>query len=89
MQAYRENSAKRDAFFEEEKRQKLAEAAAAAKAKGGAAAAKPAVFGAAGAEAEAADLGREIFDGADADLAIARKAAATKAEGAAEVVHHM
>jgi len=84
MQAYRENSAKRDAFFEEEKRQKLAEAAAAAKAKGGAAAAKPAVFGAAGAETDAADLGREIFDGADADLAIARKAAA-----AGDAVHHL
>jgi hypothetical protein len=89
MQAYRENAAKRDAFFEEEKRQKLAEAAAAAKGKAGATGVKPAVFGAAGAEAEAAELGREIFDGADADLAIARKAAATKAEGGAEVVHHM
>lgn len=94
MQAYRENAAKRDAFFEEEKRQKLAEAAAAAKGKAGASGTKAAVFGAAGAEAEAADLGREMFDGAEADLAIARKAAATKAAGAsvvqdADAVHHM
>jgi hypothetical protein len=81
MQAYRENSSKRDAFFEEEKRQKLAEAAAAAK---GGKAAAAAVFGVAGEEAPAAELGREIFDGVDADLAIARKAAA-----GAEVVHHM
>jgi hypothetical protein len=80
MQAYRENAAKRDAFFEEEKRQKLAEAAAAAK--GGKAV--QAVFGAAGSEAPAVDVGREMFDGADADLAIARKAAA-----AADAVHHM
>jgi hypothetical protein len=87
MQAYRENAAKRDAFFEEEKRQKVAEAAAAAKGKAGSSSAKSAVFGAAGAEAEAAELGREIFDGADADLAISRKAAAAK--DAAEVVHHM
>jgi hypothetical protein len=94
MQAYRENAAKRDAFFEEEKRQKLAEAAAAAKGKAGASGSKPAVFGVAGAEAPAAELGREIFDSADADLAIARKAAATKeaagvAQAQAEVVHHM
>jgi hypothetical protein len=94
MQAYRENAAKRDAFFEEEKRQKLAEAAAAAKGSKGADASavvtKPAVFGAAGAEAPATELGREIFDGAVADLAIARKAAASaSAEGEGEVVHHM
>jgi hypothetical protein len=83
MQAYRENAAKRDAFFEEEKRQKLAEAAAAAK---GASGAKPAVFGVAGAETEAADIGREIFDGMSGDLAIARKAAAA---ASGETVHHM
>jgi hypothetical protein len=73
MEAYRENAAKKDAFFEEEKRQKLAEAAAAATA------AKKATFGQKGAETEAAEVGRALFDGADADLAIARKAAAAAA----------
>jgi hypothetical protein len=70
MAAYRENSAKKDAFFEEEKRQKLAAAAAAATE------AKKATFGQKGAEVEAAEVGRALFDGAEADLAIARKAAA-------------
>lgn len=77
MAAYRENAAKKDAFFEEEKRQKLAEAAAAATA------AKKATFGQRGAETEAAEVGRALFDGAEADLAIARKAAAAGGAGAA------
>jgi hypothetical protein len=76
MTAYRENAAKKDAFFEEEKRQKMADAAATASA------AKKATFGKKGEEAEAAEVGRAIFDGVDADLAIARKAAAA-AEGGA------
>ena len=81
MSAYRDNSAKKDAFYEEEKRQKLAEAAAAATA------AKKATFGEKGKELEAAELGREIFDGIDADLAIARKAAATGNAGGATITH--
>ena len=86
MQAYRENAAKRDAFFEEEKRQKMAEAAAAAEkakkeqaaAKGGAGANSTAVFGEKGKEVEAAEIAREVMEGIDADLAIARKAAESK-----------
>ena len=58
MKAYRDNAAKKDAFFEEEKRQKLAEAASAATA------AKKAISDAAGAG--------DIFDG-PADLALQRK----------------
>jgi hypothetical protein len=57
MKAYRENSAKKDAFFEEEKRQKLADAAAAAEA------AKKAIS-----DGKPSD----IFDG-PADLALQRK----------------
>lgn len=79
MSAYRENAAKKDAFFEEEKRQKLADASAAATA------AKKATFGQKGVEVDAAEVGRAIFDGADADLAIARKAAA--AADASSITH--
>ena len=77
MTAYRENAAKKDAFFEEEKRQRMSEAASAA-----AAAKKAATFGEKGREVEAADMARELMEGVDADLAIARKAAAS-AEAAA------
>ena len=76
MTAYRDNAAKRDAFFEEEKRQRMEEAASAA------AAAKKATFGARGKEVEASELGRAIFDGVEGDLAIARKAAVAGEEGA-------
>jgi hypothetical protein len=69
MQAYKENAAKRDAFFEEEKRQKLADAAAANAEK------KKAVFGAQGQEQEAAAVANEIFD--SGDLALQRKALET------------
>jgi hypothetical protein len=93
MQAYRENAAKRDAFFEEEKRQKMAEAAAAvekakkeqAEARGGAGAAATAVFGEKGKEVEAADIARSVMEGIDADLAIARKAGAAATEGSVSV----
>jgi hypothetical protein len=79
MKSYKDNVAKKDAFFEEEKRQKMAEAAsAAAVAKG--AAAKPAVFGVKGNEIGAVDVARDLFDGAaSVDLAIARKAEAAAA----------
>lgn len=95
MQAYRENSAKRDAFFEEEKRQKMADAAAKAEAAkkaqagaiGGAGSAPSAVFGEKGKEVEAAEIAREVMDSAEADLAIARKAASTsRADG--ETISH-
>jgi hypothetical protein len=79
MQAYKENSAKKDAFFEEEKRQRMAEAASAASAS------KKAMFGQKGKEVEAGEVANDLFDGADADLAIARKAAATAAAAAADV----
>ena len=69
MQSYRENAAKRDEFFEEEKRQRISDATAAA------AAAKKATFGEKGKEVEAAQVARDIFEGA-ADLALQRKAAA-------------
>jgi len=62
MKAYRDNAAKKDAFFEEEKRQKLADAASAATA------AKKAISDGVGAGAGAGD----IFDG-PADLALQRK----------------
>ena len=91
MQAYRENASKRDAFFEEEKRQKMADAAgvaaAAKKAQAAAGASSSvasssettaAVFGEKGKEREAADIAREVMDGIDGDLAIARKAAENK-----------
>jgi len=90
MQAYRENAAKRDAFFEEEKRQKMAEAAAAAEAAKKAQAA--AVFGEKGKEVEASEIARELIESADADLAIARKAAVSEAgtlrEASGETITH-
>lgn len=92
MKSYKDNVAKKDAFFEEEKRQKMAAAAAAASS------AKAATFGVKGAEVEATAIARELFDGAaEPDLAIARKAAAaadattTPAGGAgdAAMITHM
>jgi hypothetical protein len=82
MQAYRENAAKRDAFFEEEKRQKMADGAAAAEAAKKAHAQAPAgaVFGEKGKEVEASDIAREVMEGIDIDLAIARKAAAASGD---------
>jgi hypothetical protein len=70
MQSYRDNSAKKDAFFEEEKRQRIADAGAAAAAVKEKR--KAAVFGESGKTMEAAEVAREIFDG-PADLAMARK----------------
>jgi hypothetical protein len=81
MQAYKENAAKRDAFFEEEKRQKLAAAQTAAAAvkgsmtelnqrRGGVP--KP-TFGPQGAEQPAEETARQIFQDGPADLAIARR----------------
>jgi hypothetical protein len=90
MQAYRENASKRDAFFEEEKRQKMSDAAAAVAASKRSASASvpapasdvstvtPAIFGEKGKEIEAAELARDVMEGLDADLAIARKAAEAK-----------
>jgi hypothetical protein len=70
MGSYRENAAKRDAFFEEEKRQKLAAAAAAAKKKQ----TEP-VFGEAGKELPAAALAKQVFEGVTGDLVVERKTA--------------
>ena len=70
MGAYRENAAKRDAFFEEEKRQKIAAAAEAAKKKP-----VEAVFGESGKEVPAAAVAREVFEGTSGDLVIERKTA--------------
>jgi hypothetical protein len=92
MEAYKENAAKRDAFYEEEKRQKLAEAAAAAKA--AKQSQKVAVFGEKGKEQEVTEEARELFDrmGAGApDLAIQRKeeaAAAAASDASADVIIH-
>lgn len=82
MQAYKENTAKKDAFFEEEKRQRMAEAASAA------AASKKAMFGQKGKEVDAGEVANDMFDGADADLAIARKAAAAAAATDANTISH-
>jgi len=92
MQAYKENAAKRDEFFEEEKRQKVAKAAAEVKAakeaKGltlgsaAAAAAKPA-FGVQPEVAAAEEAAGDIFSKeGHGDLAMARKANATTAAAA-------
>jgi hypothetical protein len=76
MQSYRENATKRDEFFEEQKRERIAQANAAS------AAAKKATFGEKGKEIEAAQLARDLFDGAG-DLAVQRKA-----EAAADTISH-
>lgn len=88
MKSYKENVAKKDAFFEEEKRQKMAVAASAAKAPS---------FGVKGKEVEATEVAREVAQDMmnsmnGPDLAIARKAeAATAAGGAAagDAILHM
>ena len=67
MKSYRENAEKRDEFFEEEKRQRIAEATAASKKEKATAS-----FGPKGEEQPAAEIARDIFDGA-ADLALQRK----------------
>jgi len=74
MQAYKENAAKRDAFFEEDKRQKMAKAAADVSAAKAAAAKKALenapVFG----EKDEAGSASDLFNSSGAaDLAIARK----------------
>lgn len=80
MGAYRENAAKRDAFFEEDKRQKLAAAAAetaAAKAKmSGVSESKEPVFGPKGKEVAATEVARALFEGVSPDLVIENKAKA-------------
>ncbi len=82
VEAYKENAAKRDAFYEEEKRQKMAEAAAAAKA--AKQVQKPAVFGEAGKEQGIEAEHRAMFDTMGApDLAIQRKM-----EVAGETISH-
>lgn len=98
MQAYRENAAKRDAFFEEEKRQKMADAAAAVAAAkkaqteaggaGGAGASSAATFGEKGKELEAAEIAREVMEGIDADLALARKAGVQESKSDSDTVSH-
>ena len=80
MQAYKENAAKKDAFFEEEKRQKIEAAAAAVKAsKEAKAATTAALTDVATAVVEA---GAGLFDG-PGDLAIQRKV-----EAAVEKISH-
>ena len=85
MGSYRENAAKRDAFFEEEKRQKMAAAAAesaAAKAKlpSGVAESKEAIFGEKGKELPATEVARALFEGVTADLVIDKKSEAAAAD---------
>jgi hypothetical protein len=92
MKSYKENVAKKDALFEEEKRQKMADAAAAAAAAKGKATAAAPVFGAKGDEVGATEVARGLFEEeGPADLAIARKMAATAAPsggaGDASIVH--
>jgi len=88
MKSYKDNAAKREAFFEEDKRQKMAEAAGAAE-KGKAAqaaerAARHAAFGLQDKEQEAGEAGADMFAGGD--LAMARKATtATTATAPASV----
>ena len=89
MQSYKENAAKRDAFFEEDKRQKMAKAASevqAAKAANGTVKAKAPVFGLSPTSAETEDtktMADSLFGGSGApDLAIARKTAAAIAVAA-------
>ena len=85
MQAYKDNAAKRDAFFEEDKRQKLAKAAAdlqAAKAAGAvntlSSKGKGAKFGVQDSEEQETVTPSDMFSTSGApDLAIARKATAT------------
>lgn len=78
MQAYKENAAKRDAFFEEDKRQKMAKAAAEVQAAKATKAAKPTF----GLQDEATPSDMFATSGAP-DLAIARKQAADS-----DTIHH-
>jgi hypothetical protein len=74
MGAYKENAAKRDAFFEEEKRQKMAAAAAeVTKVKE----MKEPIFGEKGKEVPATEVARALFEGAHADLVVESKSADT------------
>jgi hypothetical protein len=79
MQAYKDNAAKRDAFFEEEKRQKLAAAQTAAAAVKGSLTelnqrrGTAPTFGPQGGEQPAEDAARQVFAEGPADLAIARR----------------
>jgi hypothetical protein len=74
MGAYKENAAKRDAFFEEEKRQKMAAAAAeVSKVKE----MKEPIFGEKGKEVPATEVARALFEGAHADLVVESKSADT------------
>ena len=66
MQSYRENTSKKDAFFEEEKRQKMSEAASAA-------ASAKAVFGEKGKEQNVDTVPSDMFQTDVPDLAIQRK----------------
>ena len=82
MQSYRENTAQKDAFFEEEKRQKMAEAATAA-------ASSKAVFGEKGKEQEVSTVANDIFQTDTPDLAIQRKqeASASASASATDVIN--
>jgi hypothetical protein len=83
MKSYKENAAKRDAFFEEEKREKMAAAAAAA----ATAKAKPKapVFGE---SEETTESAGDLFGAGDhGDLAIARRAAAASAGAGSTIAH--
>jgi hypothetical protein len=74
MGSYRENAAKRDAFFEEEKRQKIATAnaeAAAAKAKH-----YPAIETKEEPKVTPSEIAKTLFEGVSADLVLDKKAAA-------------
>jgi len=74
MGSYRENAAKRDAFFEEEKRQKIAAAnaeAAAAKAKH-----YPAIETKEEPKVTPSEIAKTLFEGVSADLVLDKKAAA-------------
>ena len=83
MQSYKDNAAKRDAFFEEDKRQKMAAAAAEVSASKAAKAAAKATFGVQDAPADAGDIFAAAGSG---DLAIARKLE-TAAAAASEISH--
>jgi hypothetical protein len=70
-QAYADNAAQRDAFFEEEKRQRLADAAAAKRKIGD----KP-TFGSGGDQADVSAVADSMFSGGGDDLFLRRKAEA-------------
>jgi hypothetical protein len=82
MQAYKDNAAKKDAFFEEEKRQKIADAAAAVKASKDAKA--TATTSSLLDAVPAQEAGAGLFDG-PGDLAIQRK---VEAAAGPETISH-